>query len=113
MTSTQPPWYAQSIQKFIERLGLPTFLVLLLMYFVYTTVIREQRASAKEHQDLAKTHAQYQADIRALALDIQVNNRIVNAQLAQMVRLAQLQCVYLAETNPQRAACMLTGEPSK
>lgn len=113
MTPSTPPWYAQSIQKFIERLGLPTFLVLLLMYFVYTTVIRDQRASAQEHRELAQTQAKYQTDMRAFVLDTQVNNRIVNAQLSQMVRLAQLQCIYLATTNPQRAACMLTGENGK
>lgn len=113
MSPEQPPWWVRSIQAAIERLGLPTMLVVGLLVFLYFFVTRDVRALGQDHKDVLQTQAQHQREMQTLMLDVQVNNRLLNAQIERMVRLAQLQCVYLATTNPQRAACLSVGADGK
>ena len=100
------PWWVKSGTVVVERLGLPTVLCVAMLWVIFGFVMRDMKALADNQKELLQTQATHRQEMNALVLDSQINSRLINAQMERMVKLAQLQCVYLATTNPQRAACL-------
>jgi len=100
------PWWVKSILTLVERLGISTVLVGIMLWILFGFVMRDMNTLEAGQKDVLASQVQHRADMNAMILDGQVNSRLMQAQMERMVRLAELQCVYLAETNPQKAACL-------
>jgi len=100
------PWWVRSLLTLVERLGVSTVLVGIMLWILFGFVMRDMNTLEAGQKDVLASQVQHRADMTAIALDGQVNSRLIQAQMERMVKLAQLQCVYLAQTRPQEAACL-------
>lgn len=109
-TESNAPWWVKSGTVVVERLGLPTVLVGIMLWILFGFLMRDVKSLADGQKEILQTQANHRQEMNSMLLDNQVNTRLLNAQMERMVKLAQLQCVYLAVSNPQRAACLNVGD---